>query len=62
METAAAILTQLLYTSSTFASSLENQGTLPGKSDQTLPERFAEEVKPHYESMLKMVGEASVKK
>lgn len=61
METAAAILTQLLYTSGAFSASLESQGTFPGKSGQTNPERLAEEVKPYYESMLKMVRDASAK-
>ena len=62
MESAAAILTQLLYTSGVFSSSLERQGTFPGESGQTNPERLAEEVKPYYESMLKMVRDASAKK
>jgi hypothetical protein len=62
METAAAILTQLLYTSEAFSSSLESQGTFPGKSGQGPAERLASEVKPYYEAMLKMVREASAKK
>jgi hypothetical protein len=62
METAAAILTQLLYTSEAFSSSLESQGTFPGKSGQTNPERLTHEVKPYYEAMLTMVREASTKK
>jgi hypothetical protein len=65
METAAAILTQLLYTSDVFASKFEivfgNQGILPGSSGQSLPERLATEVKPYYEAMLKMVRETDAK-
>jgi hypothetical protein len=65
METAAAILTQLLYTSDVFASNFETvfgtQGITPG-SGQSLPERLSTEIKPYYEAMLKMVREANADK
>jgi hypothetical protein len=65
METAAAILTQLLYTSDVFASKFETvfgtEGIVAGSSSQSLPERLATEVKPYYEAMLKMVREADAR-
>jgi len=60
METAAAILTHILYTSDVFASSFENEGIPPGSPDgSSFPDKIASEVRPYYEAMLKMVREAN---
>ena len=59
MEVAAAILTHLLYTNEAFAANLKSQGTLPGKPGQNLSERLADEVRPYYDAMLKMVREVN---
>jgi hypothetical protein len=56
METAAAILTHLLYTSSAFGPTLETDALSAGSSD-----KMVESVRKHYEAMLKMVREVSAK-
>jgi hypothetical protein len=57
METAAAILTHLLYTSNAFGPTLESDALLVGSADT-----MVESVRKHYEAMLKMVREVSAKR
>lgn len=52
METAAAILTQIIFTSETFAKNLTTGGGLTGE-----PSAIAEKIRPFYAAMLKMVDE-----